>query len=1017
MLPQCLIDTEYVPERLICQVEVAGFPGQVTGPKYGSAEFAVSEGERAQAAGDSFAATRWFDRASRMTAGDPTVVLMLASSLCISDPEQARDLLEGLLQRTPRIVDAWVALIAIHLRLNNIDAAATGLSAMLRAFRPPMTGPFARLANSIVERAQAPGWVGFDCKGHLVASLATGKIASRMRVALDGSAVTGIRFTRLSGLLTCDLPESWRIANTVEVTLQGAPLLGSGIDVLRRRESTGFVSYVAGVGMRGYAWLPADTAAIPVIFLQSDPSSVAVPIEVDVTPSVLSSGEFGFSFAIPENAIAGASRVRVLTETGSDLWGSPLWPNAECDSARSAAFMQARALGATQFGKSPEIDLWRPLHVSAHGHASKKSKPSKSASTNTCDIVIPVHNGLGDLQRCLLSLLSTLPVWARIIIVDDGSTDQDIRMFLKAKVAEGRITLLHHPIRRGFPSAVNTGMRLTLQTPNRDVVLLNSDTMLPENWLQRLRTVCNASSDIGSATPLTHDGTIVSVSDIETLGALDTPEAVMLLDRQCAIANLDQSVDIPTAVGFCMFIRRDCLAQTGLFREDVFAQGYGEENDWCLRARQFGWRHVAATGVFVAHFGGRSFGSAKTFLIERNMEILNRLHPGYDAYVTSFDFRDALNLAWRRVNEGRWKETYANRPAILLVTHDQGGGVQHYIDARCQAFARAGADAFILAPSPDARGSACKLSDPRGIVSSMTYDFATERAAIVALLKAFRIQTVEIHHLLGHAPEIVDLASLLDVPCMVYLHDYGAWCPRFNLVGKNAKYCGEPSDIRDCQECIHDLGTSIVDFDSVAAHRARGARLLGTAQAVIVPDAGVQKRISRYFPEVATLVRPWGNDALLPPVISPMTGSHKGICRIVIVGAIGPAKGSDVLLACARDAVRRNLPIEFYIVGFTDNDAALLDTGKVFISGRYKESEVLTLIARCESSIGFLPSIWPETWCFALTAMLQAGLRVTTFDIGVQASRILASQRGYVLPLGTPASRINDTLLLQSAES
>ena len=59
-----------------------------------------------------------------------------------------------------------------------------------------------------------------------------------------------------------------------------------------------------------------------------------------------------------------------------------------------------------------------------------------------------------------------------------------------------------------------------------------------------------------------------------------------------------------------MYLRRDCLDAVGVFRDDLFAQGYGEENDFCLRARHLGWRHVAAPGVFVAHRGAQSFGPA-----------------------------------------------------------------------------------------------------------------------------------------------------------------------------------------------------------------------------------------------------------------------------------------------------------------------------------------------------------------------------------------------------------------------
>ena len=69
-------------------------------------------------------------------------------------------------------------------------------------------------------------------------------------------------------------------------------------------------------------------------------------------------------------------------------------------------------------------------------------------------------------------------------------------------------------------------------------------------------------------------------------------------------------MEIPTGIGFCLYLRHDAVQATGLLRADIFAQGYGEENDWCLRARQAGFTHRAATGAYVAHIGGVSFGAA-----------------------------------------------------------------------------------------------------------------------------------------------------------------------------------------------------------------------------------------------------------------------------------------------------------------------------------------------------------------------------------------------------------------------
>ncbi len=124
-----------------------------------------------------------------------------------------------------------------------------------------------------------------------------------------------------------------------------------------------------------------------------------------------------------------------------------------------------------------------------------------------------------------------------------------------------------------------------------------------------------------------------------------------------------RSVDVPVADGFCMFIRRDCLAATGLLREDLFAQGYGEETEWCLRARQHGWRHVAAPGGFVSHQGGASFGAARRHLMARNAAVLARLHPGYDASVAAWIGRDPLGPARRRMDALRWRPAAAAPPS------------------------------------------------------------------------------------------------------------------------------------------------------------------------------------------------------------------------------------------------------------------------------------------------------------------------------------------------------------------
>ena len=133
--------------------------------------------------------------------------------------------------------------------------------------------------------------------------------------------------------------------------------------------------------------------------------------------------------------------------------------------------------------------------------------------------------------------------------------------------------------------------------------------------------------------------------------------------------------------------------------------------------------------------------------------------------------------------------------------------------------------------------------------------------------------------------------------------------------------------------------------------------------------------------------------------------------RVCVIGAIGTEKGFDVLLACARDAAMRNLPLDFIVVGYTIDDARLLETGVAFVTGEYTADELPALIARQDADLAWLPSIWPETWCFTLSEAWRAGLDVVAFDIGAPAARIRAAGQGLLLPLGLPPSSLNNALL------
>ena len=273
-----------------------------------------------------------------------------------------------------------------------------------------------------------------------------------------------------------------------------------------------------------------------------------------------------------------------------------------------------------------------------------------SALPRPVDVVIPVYRGVLETRRCIESALATRPEGAEIVVIDDASPEPEIVAWLDAQAASGRLTLLRNERNRGFVATVNRGMALH---PERDVVLLNSDTEVANDWLERLGRAAHAARDIATATPFSNNATIGSYPFEGWTGGVPGKLGLARLDSLCAASLAGQAVDIPTAVGFCMYIRRDALRELGPFDEARFGRGYGEENDFCMRALAAGWRHVLACDAYVFHEGSVSFSTEREALAQAAMRVLLELHPDYLERVMAWIARDPARDARATLDAAR----------------------------------------------------------------------------------------------------------------------------------------------------------------------------------------------------------------------------------------------------------------------------------------------------------------------------------------------------------------------------
>lgn len=631
------------------------------------------------------------------------------------------------------------------------------------------------------------------------------------------------------------------------------------------------------------------------------------------------------------------------------------------------------------------------------GIGSARPKPAPAPQPLTppdapVDIIVPVYRGLQDTRRCIESVLASgcKTAW-RLIVINDASPEPELAEWLRAKaVSEPRITLLENEQNLGFVGTVNRGMALS---DAHDVLLLNSDAEVAGDWLDRIRAAAYGDQRVATVTPFSNNATICSYpqfcKDNELPAGYDTAR----LDALFARANAGQAVDVPTGVGFCMYIRRAALQAVGLFDEEHFGKGYGEENDFCIRAAQAGWRNLHALDTFVRHFGGVSFGEAKSPRERAAMQTLRRLHPRYEGDVLRFVQADPARPARMAVDVARIlapNQEGQPRPVILAVLHDRQGGTERHVHELAAAL-RERAQFIVLRPLPGQRVS-LRLPDPdEGF--ELVFSLQSEYPLLLDVLRQFGVCHIHYHHLLGHGDEVRRLPLRLGVGYDFTAHDFYLICPEITLTGPDGRYCGED-------------GPPGGSPAALAAWRQSHIAFANQARYLIGPGRDVLQRLARYLPGAPLRHVPHTDiDPARPlpaPHPKPLQGGRP--LKVAVIGALSAIKGADVLEDVAAAARKSGAPVEFHLIGYGYRTLRARPRTHLTVYGRYEEADLPALLDWLTPDLVWFPAQWPETYSYTLSACLLGGWPVVAPDLGAFAERLQGRGWTWVQPWDqTPA--------------
>lgn len=618
------------------------------------------------------------------------------------------------------------------------------------------------------------------------------------------------------------------------------------------------------------------------------------------------------------------------------------------------------------------------------------------------DVIVPIYNGYDYLEKLLPGLLRT-KMQATYILIDDQSTDARIWPFLQQFSQENQaVVLLQNEENLGFVGTVNRGLEIS----THHVALVNTDTELPTGWLERLMLPILEDETVASTTPFTNSGTIFSFPEFVQNNAI---YAGMCEDRVDAVFShvKPKYRAVPTGMGFGMGMNRKALNEIGGLDQKTFGRGFGEENDWCLRARAKGYHDVQVENLFVYHKHGGSFvNTEKEKLIADHMDILYQRYPMYEYDVKKYVKEDPqyrLRLLLQLLLKCRANKT------ILYVINDWGGGSERYFKMQREKLIQDGLGVFSLCYRKQKSYYELTYTDQDMVLGYYLNDLEE----LGKLSQWISFDEIIVNQLTLYPDLEETLLAITEAKArhhaklVMLFHDYYALCPSYNLTCKNGSFCQDAKG-ETCRKCYEQWNfAKNMDCVDIKQWRAWWKRFLDECHEVRCFSRDTLNRVEHiYGPGLAYTLVPHQVDYLCP--VDKKTKISETL-NIGILGGISAHKGGHVIREMLEVIERNRLPIRIILIGYADGIKLQASTHLV-VTGPYQVTELPLLVYEQDVDVVFIPSIWPETFSYTAEEAMQMHLPLAAFNLGAPAERIAHYDRGMTVPLGISTEELLDQI-------
>lgn len=601
--------------------------------------------------------------------------------------------------------------------------------------------------------------------------------------------------------------------------------------------------------------------------------------------------------------------------------------------------------------RTPRIDTEAPGRLPVVSDSAAHAAPT---------VIVPVYADFAATKACLDSLLPSAGASYRVVIVNDATPEARIEKLVAQAARRPGVLLVNNPANLGFVGSVNRALE---HAGGGDIVLLNADTVVPAGFAERLAEAAHAASDIGTVTPLSNNGEFTSFPVANKVNPLPSAADIAALDDVAARVNAGKVADIPNGIGFCLYITRECLDAVGALSEH-YHRGYLEDVDFCLRARELGFRNVCAPSVFVGHVGSRSFGAEKRSLVVRNLAAVERRFPNYRAECAAFVMADPLRPYRAAIEQAL--PTGGRRPRLLVTG---AGSVADVVRVRARLLHAAGGDpVLIVTLRPGPQGTIATVKDS-GEAAPQSLRFALSREGERRDLLAY---------LRRAGPQRIEFANPCALPETIAA----------DLMALNAPYDilaagGGLRSAGDAGQMWHKLVTGAANvYAPDRDAEAFAASLLPSRDVIRLPPSDGRGRASRRRRRSA--------------------GSPLGI-----VSLRGSAREQQFLHAVVQRLKEAQSELAVTLVGRLPNDLDLMRFDDVFVTGPVEAAELPEVARAYGLRALFLCSCEPLFGHPLQSAAAACGLPVAAFD---WSGRRNCAAAELALDPHAPAAAIADAL-------